>query len=37
MGLPTTETWERAKRYEVILGGCVVSGHEPKYVLVWKK
>src|SRR5215467_354685 len=31
MGLPRPETLERAKRGEVILGGCLVSGFEPKY------
>ena len=35
MGLPTRETAERAKRGEVLLGGCIVSGFEPKYYLVW--
>jgi hypothetical protein len=35
MGLPRRETVERAKRGEVILGGCIVSGFEPKYYLVW--
>lgn len=35
MGLPTRETSERAQRGEVILGGCIVSGFEPKYYLVW--
>jgi len=35
MGLPTVETAERAKRGEVILGGCIVTGFEPKYYLVW--
>src|ERR1700728_5164681 len=35
MGLPTRETVQRAKRCEVILGGCIVSGFEPKYYLVW--
>jgi len=34
MGLPTRETAERAQRGEVILGGCIVSGFEPKYYLV---
>jgi len=34
MGLPTPETVERAKRGEVILGGCIVTGFEPKYYLV---
>lgn len=35
MGLPKHETLERAKRGEVILGGCIVTGFEPKYYLVW--
>jgi len=35
MGLPTRETAERAERGEVILGGCIVSGFEPKYYFVW--
>jgi hypothetical protein len=35
MGLPTRETAERAQRGEVILGGCIVSGFEPKYYFVW--
>ena len=35
MGLPKHETLERAKRGEVILGGCLVTGFEPKYYLVW--
>jgi len=35
MGLPRPETVARAKRGEVILGGCMVSGFEPTYYLVW--
>jgi hypothetical protein len=35
MGLPRPETIERAKRGEVVLGGCIVSDFEPKYYLVW--
>jgi hypothetical protein len=35
MGLPRPETVERAKRGEVILGGCIVTGFEPKSYLVW--
>lgn len=35
MGLPASETAERAQRGEVILGGCIVSGFEPRYYLVW--
>jgi hypothetical protein len=35
MGLPTEETAKRAESGEVVLGGCIVSGHEPRWVLVW--
>ena len=35
MGLPTMEAIEEAKRGECMLGGCVVSGFEPKWVWVW--
>lgn len=35
MGLPRPETIQRAERGEVVLGGCLVSGFEPKYYLVW--
>lgn len=35
MGLRRHETLERAKRGEVLLGGCIVSGFEPKYYFVW--
>lgn len=35
MGLPRRETLERARRGEVILGGCLTTGFEPKYYLVW--
>lgn len=35
MGLPRRETVERARHGEVILGGCIASGFEPKYYLVW--
>jgi hypothetical protein len=35
MGRPRAETVERAKKGEVFLGGCFVSGFEPKYYLVW--
>jgi hypothetical protein len=35
LGLPSHETFERAKRGEVILGGCIVTGFEPKYYVVW--
>jgi hypothetical protein len=32
---PIPKALARAKRGEVILGGCIVSGFEPKYYLVW--
>jgi hypothetical protein len=35
MGLPTRETAERSTRGAGMLGGCIVSGFEPKYYLVW--
>lgn len=35
MGLPRRETLERARRGEVILGGCLTTGFEPKYYLLW--
>jgi hypothetical protein len=35
MGFPKPETVQRAKRGEVIWGGCIVSGFEPQYYLVW--
>lgn len=35
MGLPTQETYEAAQRGELVIGGCAVSGNEPKWVLVW--
>ncbi len=35
MGLPTKEIAERASRGEVVLGGCITSGKEPRYVLIW--
>jgi hypothetical protein len=35
MGLPTPQTADRANRGEVMLGGCIVSGLEPKYYFVW--
>lgn len=34
MGLPTPQMAERATRGEIILGGCRVSGLEPKYYFV---
>ena len=35
MGQASIETEEKAKRGECMLGGCVVSGFEPKWVWVW--
>jgi len=35
MGLPTVETAQRARRGEVALGGCIVSGNEPSWILIW--
>lgn len=34
-GLPTADIVRRADRHEVLLGGCLTFGIEPKYVLVW--
>jgi len=35
MGFPLPETVVRAERGEVMLGGCMVNGNEPRWVLVW--
>jgi hypothetical protein len=35
MGYPADETVEAYDRGEVMLGGCIVSGHEPRWVWVW--
>ena len=35
MGLPTQASIERNRRGEIALGGCMVSGQEPRWVLVW--
>lgn len=35
MGLPDGELIERAERGEIVLGGCVIAGNLPKYILVW--
>ena len=34
-GLPTPETFQKAARGEVVLAYCIVSGFEPRWVLVW--
>ncbi len=35
MGLPNQATVQRAQRHEVALGGCIVMGNEPRWILVW--
>lgn len=35
MGMPTRDISARAKRGEVMLGGCIVRGNEPRWVFVW--
>lgn len=35
MGLPTQGASLKARRGETMLGGCMVNGFEPEYVLVW--
>ena len=35
MGLPAPETFKKAQQGEVVLGGCIVSGYEPKWLLVF--
>lgn len=35
MGLPFPEDFAREKRGEVVLGGCIVRGNEPRWLLVW--
>lgn len=35
MGRPTKETFERAQKREIALGGCIVMGNEPRWILVW--
>jgi hypothetical protein len=35
MGLPGPALRERARRGEVVLGGCVTTGLEPRWVVVW--
>ncbi|MCP4351594.1 MAG: hypothetical protein GY795_39520 [Desulfobacterales bacterium] len=34
-GLPSKKTREKAERGEVVLGGCIVTGNHPKWLLVW--
>jgi hypothetical protein len=35
MGLPSQGAMERAQRGELVLGGCVTSGFEPRWVVIW--
>jgi hypothetical protein len=35
MGKPGPESMAAAERGEIVLGGCVVLGMEPRWVLVW--
>ena len=35
MGLPTEVTARQGRRGEVVLGGCIVRGNEPRWILVW--
>jgi hypothetical protein len=35
MGHPGPTLLERARRGEVVLGGCITQGLEPRWVLVW--
>lgn len=35
MGMPHPEDFAREERGEVVLGGCIVRGNEPRWILVW--
>ena len=35
MGLPGPSLQEKARRGEVVLGGCITSGLEPWWVVIW--
>jgi len=35
MGLPNPDDFARRERGEVVLGGCILRGNEPRWVLVW--
>ena len=35
MGLPTKQAFEEAKRGDIVLGGCLVNGFEPRWVWGW--
>jgi hypothetical protein len=35
MGYPSPEGLEAASRGEIVLGGCIINGFEPRWVWVW--
>jgi hypothetical protein len=35
MGMPSDVAWKRAEHGEILFGGCITNGYEPKWVLVW--
>ena len=35
MGMPGPEDFARRERGEVVLGGCILRGNEPRWILVW--
>jgi hypothetical protein len=35
MGMPGPEEFAQRERGEVALGGCIVRGNEPRWILVW--
>jgi hypothetical protein len=35
MGAPHDEDIAREQRGEVVLGGCILRGNDPRWVLVW--
>lgn len=35
VGLPARETAAQAARGEIVLGGCISSDFDPKYVVTW--
>ena len=35
MGMPHPEDFAAADRGEAVLGGCIVRGNEPRWMLVW--
>ncbi len=35
IGLPSAESFKKSEQGEVVLGGCIHTGFEPKWILVW--